>query len=34
MKSEAEYFDYLRQNYAEDPNYVDKLKKIIEKNKE
>jgi len=34
MKSEAEYLEYLRQNYAEDPNYVSTLKKIIEKNKE
>ena len=29
MKSEAEYLEYLRQNYAEDPNYVETLKKII-----
>lgn len=34
MKNEAEYLEYLRQNYAEDPNYVSTLKKIIEKNKE
>jgi uncharacterized FlgJ-related protein len=34
MRSEAEYLDYLRQNYAEDPTYVDKLKQIIERNKE
>jgi uncharacterized FlgJ-related protein len=34
IKSEAEYLDYLRQNYAEDPNYVDKLKQIMERNKE
>lgn len=31
LRSEAEYFEYLRQNYAEDTGYVDKLKKIIEK---
>jgi uncharacterized FlgJ-related protein len=31
LRSEAEYFDYLGQNYAEDPMYVSKLKKIIEK---
>ena len=34
IKSQDEYFQYLEQNYAEDPKYVDKLKKIIEKNKE
>jgi hypothetical protein len=31
LKSEDEYWDYLGQNYAEDPNYVNKLKNIIEK---
>lgn len=31
LKSESEYWEYLRQNYAEDPNYVDKLKKIVQK---
>mgnify|MGYP006935498200 CR=1 FL=1 len=31
LRTEKEYFDYLGQNYAEDPNYVSKLKKIIEK---
>lgn len=31
LKTESEYYEYLRQNYAEDPNYVDKLKKIVEK---
>jgi len=31
IKSEKEYFDYLGQNYAEDPKYVPKLLKIIEK---
>lgn len=30
LKNEGEYWDYLGQNYAEDPNYVNKLKKIIE----
>ncbi len=34
IRSEAEYLDYLRQNYAEDPNYVDKVKQIIERNRE
>jgi flagellum-specific peptidoglycan hydrolase FlgJ len=29
LKTEAEYFDYLSQNYAEDPNYLPKLKAII-----
>jgi uncharacterized FlgJ-related protein len=31
LRSESEYFEYLGQNYAEDPGYVGKLKKIIEK---
>lgn len=31
LKTEAEYYEYLRQNYAEDPNYVEKLKKIVQK---
>ena len=31
LRTEKEYFDYLGQNYAEDPSYVGKLKKIIEK---
>lgn len=31
LKTEAEYYEYLRQNYAEDPNYVDKLKRIVQK---
>lgn len=30
LKKESDYFEYLSQNYAEDPNYVGKLKKIIE----
>jgi len=32
IRSEAEYFQYLQQNYAEDPNYVMKLKSIVAKN--
>jgi len=32
IRTEDEYFEYLRQNYAEDPNYVNKLKAIIIKN--
>jgi hypothetical protein len=31
IKTESEYFQYLGQNYAEDPNYVAKLKQIIAK---
>jgi len=30
IPTREKYFDYLRQNYAEDPNYVNKVKKIIE----
>lgn len=33
IKTESEYFEYLRQNYAEDPTYVQRLKQIINKNK-
>lgn len=33
IKSESEYFDYLRQNYAQDTSYVLRLKEIIEKQK-
>jgi len=29
IKTEEEYFQYLRANYAEDSEYVEKLKKII-----
>jgi len=29
IKTENEYFQYLGANYAEDPNYIDKLKQII-----
>lgn len=28
-----QYYAYLKDNYAEDPNYVKKLKKIVENNK-
>lgn len=31
LKTEGEYFEYLRQNYAEDPTYVQRLKEIIKK---
>ncbi len=31
LKTETEYYEYLGQNYAEDPNYVAKLKKIVQK---
>lgn len=30
IHSESEYFEYLRQHYAEDTGYVSKLKKLIE----
>lgn len=33
IKSESEYFDYLGQSYAEDPNYIPKIRKIIDKTK-
>jgi uncharacterized FlgJ-related protein len=29
IKTEGEYFEYLKQNYAEDPSYVQRLKQII-----
>lgn len=29
IKSEGQYFEYLGKNYAEDPNYVNKLKQMI-----
>jgi uncharacterized FlgJ-related protein len=32
IKTEDEYFEYLRQNYAEDPQYVAKIKRIIDRN--
>lgn len=31
IKTEGEYLEYLGQNYAEDPNYVSKIKAIISK---
>jgi len=31
IRSESEYFAYLQGSYAEDPNYVDKLKSMIAK---
>jgi hypothetical protein len=31
IKTEGEYFEYLRQNYAEDPTYVERLKSLIKK---
>jgi hypothetical protein len=32
IKTEGEYFEYLRQNYAEDKTYVQRLKALIKKN--
>lgn len=29
IKTEAQYFEYLKQNYAEDTSYVSRLKVII-----
>jgi len=31
IKTEGEYFEYLKQNYAEDLTYVQRLKEIIKK---
>jgi hypothetical protein len=31
IRTEGEYFEYLRQNYAEDPTYIQRLKQIIKK---
>jgi len=31
IKSEADYLDYLRQSYAEDPKYISKLLDILSK---
>jgi hypothetical protein len=31
IRTESEYFEYLNQSYAQDPNYVVKLKNIIRK---
>lgn len=33
LRTEEEYFNYLSQNYAEDSEYVEKLKDIITKDK-
>lgn len=33
INTEGEYYEYLRQNYAEDPTYVQRLKSIISKKK-
>lgn len=32
IKTEGEYFEYLKQNYAEDKSYVTRLKALIKKN--
>jgi len=31
IKTEGEYFEYLKQNYAQDPTYVQRLKALINK---
>ena len=31
IRLESQYYDYLSQNYAEDPKYVSKLKNIVKK---
>lgn len=31
IKTENEYLEYLRQNYAEDPKYVDKIRVLLKK---
>jgi len=31
--SEEEYYDYLKQNYAEDPSYITKVRKLAERYK-
>ena len=31
LKTEEQYYSYLEANYAEDPTYVSKLKKIVKK---
>jgi hypothetical protein len=33
IKTEAEYLQYLKANYAEDPNYMAQLQVIIDKQK-
>lgn len=32
IKTEEQYYDYLRNNYAEDTNYVNLIKQIVEDN--
>lgn len=32
IRTEGEYFEYLKQNYAEDKSYVTRLKALIKKN--
>jgi uncharacterized FlgJ-related protein len=34
INNETDYFNYLSKTYAEDPNYISKLKKMAEKNKQ
>lgn len=29
IKTETQYYEYLANNYAEDPNYISKIKKIV-----
>jgi hypothetical protein len=33
LKSESEYYEYISNTYAEDPNYIVKLQQIVEKEK-
>ncbi len=33
IKNDEEYLDYLSRSYAEDPNYISKIKSLIEKEK-
>jgi flagellum-specific peptidoglycan hydrolase FlgJ len=33
IKNETDYYNYLGKTYAEDPDYIDKLKKMANKNK-
>ncbi len=33
IRSEQEYFQYLKASYAEDPNYIQAIKQAIEQNK-
>lgn len=34
INNETDYFNYLSRTYAEDPDYISKLKKMAEKNKQ